>query len=402
MKKWVATITLVVVAEMTAFGQDVRIVRPGMEISSIDISAFRIEEGGQGALFLRTLESDLDRSGWFVLSKRGGAAITLDGSYSESAGRASVYGDLNNRAMGRNFFRKTFDDRKTAARKLAHQLADEIVRAVKNAPGIAATRIAMVGARSGKKSVYLCDADGSNLVQLTKDDGICLALGWAPDGRSLVYTSYTGGFPDVYRIDLDANRRVALSKFPGLNACADIAPNGSEMALTLSKDGNPDLYVMGLGRRGGLERLTRTPHAAEASPSWSPDGKRVVYVSDQAGTPQLYVTDRGGRAAKRVTFVGNENVAPDWGPNGAIAYSSRRAGRYVVYALDPDTQVERQVSGADADYEDPSWAPDGRHIVCARKVNYHSEIYILDSKGGNPIRLFRMEGEWTSPAWSPK
>jgi len=174
------------------------------------------------------------------------------------------------------------------------------------------------------------------------------------------------------------------------------------MALTLSKDGNPELYVMNLASRR-LTRLTRTPKAAEASPSWSPDGRRIVFVSDSSGSPQLYLVSRTGGQARRITFRGNENVAPDWGPGDRIACSSRRGGRYQICVLDPDSdEPETQVTSDYSDHEDPSWMRDGRHIVYSRTLRYESVLYVLDTMGDPEIRLTTMRGDWYSPACSPK
>ena len=151
-----------------------------------------------------------------------------------------------------------------------------------------------------------------------------------------------------------------------------------------------------------LTRLTSSPRAAEASPSWSPDGNQIVYVSDQSGTPQLYIVSRDGGRPARLTSRGSENVAPDWGANGWIAYTTRVGGRYQVCVVDPHSGVAKQITSDDANYEDPCWAPDGRHLACGRSRQYRSAIYLLDTLGDPPIALFDTQGDWYSPAWSAK
>jgi len=171
--------------------------------------------------------------------------------------------------------------------------------------------------------------------------------------------------------------------------------------MILSKDGNPELYVKHLAS-GQLTRLTTTKGAGEASPSWSPDGNRIVYVSDQAGTPQLFMISRNGGNPARLTGRGSQNVAPDWGPGGLIAYASLVGGHFQVYVMDPDTRETKQITPGDADYEDPAWAPYGRHLACKRSVRYRSGIYLLDTMGDPPIALLEGSGDWSSPSWSPK
>ena len=99
--------------------------------------------------------------------------------------------------------------------------------------------------------------------------------------------------------------RNRLAGYPGLNTGADISPNGREIALILSKDGNPELYVKNL-RSGQLTRLTSSPRAAEASPSWSPDGNRIVYVSTSRALPSctLFRATAAGRCAHDEPRVG--------------------------------------------------------------------------------------------------
>ena len=170
------------------------------------------------------------------------------------------------------------------------------------------------------------------------------------------------------------------------------------MALILSKDGNPELYVKTLPN-GVPIRLTRTPRATEGSPCWSPDGSRIAYVSDVSGTPQIYIVSRTGGAPERLTMRGAQNVAPDWGANGLIAYQTLSGGKFMIAIIDPATKQERIITPYDASFEDPSWAPDGRHIAAARAVNYNYSIYLLDTMGDKPVAL-TTSGDWTAPAWS--
>jgi TolB protein len=298
-------------------------------------------------------------------------------------------------------FSKSYRGKQDEVRALAHRAADEIVEALTGRPGIASSRIVMVGTQSGSKELYYCDADGHNLVQWTRDKSVSVAPKWGPEGRKVVYTSYLRRFPDVFSIDLSSGKREQIAGYGGLNTGADISPDGRDVVLILSKDGNPELYVKNL-KSGRLTRLTKTPHAVEASPSWSPDGEQIVYVSDQSGRPQLYMLSRKGGRPVRLTTRGLENVSPDWGSSGLIVFSSRVGGRYQVCTVDPRTREVTQITEGRADFEDPSWAPDGRHIAATRTENYRSEVYILDTMGDPPIALTRYKGDWYSPAWSPR
>lgn len=377
---------------------DIEVVKAGAVKTGIALSGFDAGGVAEGSLFAKALEADLVRSGWFIVTN--GGAIAVDGRWIAFGGSRAEC-SVRNKVTGNGYFSREFEPKRGDVPSAAHAAADAIVEAVCKVPGIASTRIAMIGKVNGRTNLYMCDADGRNLVRITNQDAPCLAPNWSPDGARLLYTSFHGGYPDAYLIDLASGRRMPVSRQSGLNMAGDVAPDGRRIAMTLSKDGNPEIYVLlqGVGR---LTRITETPRAAEASPSWSPDGSRLVFVSDRSGRPQLYVASADGGEAKRITFRGEENVAPDWGPDGRIAYCSRRDGRYRIIVDDPAAGKSEEVATDDANYEDPSWAPDRRHIVAVRSQRFRSQLWILDVMGDKPRLLTSQEGDWYSPAWSPR
>lgn len=368
--------------------------------TGLDMSAFRASPAPAAALFRKTLQDDLARSGWFAITAAGRGEIVLNGECEESGGSLNAAVRVLHATTGQSYLGKNYPASAGEARRLAHRAADDIIQAVTGRRGMASGRLVIVGNRTKAKELYLCDADGANPVQLTQDRSISLAPRWSPDARTIVYTSYLKRFPDVYSIDVASGSRRIVANFPGLNTGGAISPAGREMALVLSRQGNPEIYVKNMAG-GQVTRLTTTPQAGEASPAWSPDGNRIVYVSDQAGTPQLYVISRSGGRPQRLTSRGLENVAPDWGANGWIVFASKLGGRYQICVIHPDTQEIRQLTADGADYEDPSWAPDGRHIACARTAGYRSSIYLVDTMGDPPLPLLDTSGDWFSPSWAP-
>jgi TolB protein len=375
----------------------VRVVKSADRKIAIDLSGLSVASDSVSQTFFKTLERDLRLSGWFE-PVRGNGEVRVNGTSAPSGSDLKAGCQvlrLNDQAvlLSKNY--------KGQTRSIAHQMADDIVTAVTGHKGMASMRIVLVGNRTGKKELYLCDSDGGNLRQLSGDGGIVVGPNWSPDGNSVVYTSYKRDFPDIYRLDLNRNRWELLASYGGLNTGSAVSPDGKDLALILSKDGNPELYIKNL-RSGRLTRLTATPRATEASPAWSPDGQQLVYVSDSTGKPQLYITSREGGAPRRISSRGTENVAPDWGPNGLIACSSRLGGRYTIAVIQPSNGQTVYLTSDGADYEDPSWTPDGRHIVAARSVNYQSSLYLLDTISDRPVALLNGGGSWYAPACSPR
>ena len=366
----------------------------GVDLSGIQVS------GSAAQATRRTLELDVARSGWLAVAAPGSGAVAVRGSITEAGGQVLFTCQAVD-AAGRAYINATYSQPANQAIYLAHQVANDLVTKVAGKPSFFLAKLVMVGTRSGAKELYLADSSAQDIRQVTQDKSIALKPRWSPDNSLISYTSFLKRYADVYTIEMATGSRSRAACFPGVNSGGAISPNGHSMALILSKDGNPDLYVMDLASKR-LTRLTNTPRADEGSPSWSPDGSRIVYVSNASGTPQLYVLSASGGAPQRLTARGSQNVAPDWGKNGLIAYQTLTGGKFQIAVMDPAVMQEKIITPFDAAYEDPSWAPDGRHLVAARGVNYSYALYLLDSMaemGDKPIAL-TTSGDWTCPAWS--
>lgn len=398
------TVFFLLVLAVALLGPDtasaqVRVVKSADRKLTLDVSGLRAAADPAAQTFARTLENDLKLSGWFQ-PRRGSGELRLIGTASRDGDRLKAVCQVYRRSDQNRLFSRSYSLDADNARKLAHRAADDLVRAVTGHKGFASARIVLVGNRTGAKELYLCDADGGGLMQLTQDRKLVVGPNWGPRGESIVFTSYLRGFPDVYRADLRRGKRERLAAYGGLNTGAALSPDGNDLALILSKDGNPELYIKHL-RSGRLTRLTRTPRATEASPCWSPDGKQLVYVADSSGSPQLYVIARSGGRPQRISRRGTENVAPDWGPNGLIACASRTGGRYAIAVIQPASGQTTYLRTDSADYEDPSWAPNGRHLFATRTARYQSDLYLLDTVSDPPVALLSGGGGWFSPACSP-
>ena len=377
---------------------DATIVKQGAAKDAINLGGLNAT-GPQGRVFLKTLMSDLERSGWFQVAPAG--SVKVVGTATDAGASVQTACTVT---WAAGSFQWSRGPGTADARREAHAFADEIVSKIKGVKGIASTRIIMVRRAGAAAELFMCDADGQNMMQITHDNVLCVGPRWTPDSHGAYYTSYLNGRPCAYRVSTETAAKQMLSGYLGLNAGPVVSPkNGAEVAIILSFPGNPELFLIHLGD-GALTRLTRTHNASEASPAWSPDGTQIAYVSDETGRAQIYIMDVASRKSRRATVTyGSENLSPSWSPDGKqIAYTSRRGGVYQIGVLDPARGEVRDTLTGGAPHEDPSWAPDNRHLVCSRRDSGGSSICAIDSLGDPEIRLFTLSGDWITPDWSQR
>ena len=300
-------------------------------------------------------------------------------------------------------------------------------------------RIAFVSDRDGDAEIYVMNADGSGVVQLTENDSSDWFPAWSPDGMRILFTSDRGNdleVHDIYVMNADGSGVEQLTY--GFDNYSPVwSPDGDRIAfasraeiyvmnadgsgakrLTYNnsvtgrfvfyedrdRDGAPEVYVRNADG-SGVERLTEYDYgtigtdSVDQSPSWSPDGGRIVFQSSRGGAMEIYVMNADGSGVDRLTYDKNLDWFPAWSPDGGrIAFfSGPDYGGMDIYVMNVDgSGVERLT---DNEYFDgvPVWSPDGGRIVFQSSRGGAMEIYVMNADGSGVVRL--VEGH--SPAWSP-
>ena len=178
----------------------------------------------------------------------------------------------------------------------------------------------------------------------------------------------------------------------------------AQIAFTSTRDGNPEIYVMDADGENQI-RLTR--HAEEDKmPSWSPDGKKIAFVSMRnSGRNQIYVMDSIGENIRRIT-EGAFDLNPAWSPDGrTIAYDGREVGdeNRKILLIAPDGTNRRRLASDILSWDmAAAWSPDSQRIAfLSSRGIWGNEIYVMDADGTNQQRLTRDGWDDRHPVWSP-
>jgi TolB protein len=380
-------------------------------------------EAGPGASQLareivETVRADLDFSGYFEVVDpalyaqvpRGGDAVRYDdwralgadavvtSKVTTGSGRVDLQGRLSDTPSKATVFARRYGGGTDLVRRVAHQLAEDLVRQYTGRPGVALSRIAFVSKHEKGKEIYLMDYDGSRVRRLTTTGTLNLSPAWSPDGERLAFVSWRSGQPAVHVMEADGRLFRAPTAKGELDAFPDWSPDGKRLVYTSDAPGNSELYILDLATNRNT-RLTRTT-AIETSPAFSPNGREIAFTSDRSGSPQVYIMDTEGLNVRRVTFEGSYNDSAAWSPKGdRLAYVSRNEGRFDILSLDLESGAITKLTQGEGSNENPRFSPEGRHIVFSSNRAGTFDVYTMAADGSNVRRLTR-GGDASTPDWS--
>ncbi|HUS62562.1 MAG TPA: hypothetical protein VMY34_10220, partial [Acidimicrobiales bacterium] len=139
---------------------------------------------------------------------------------------------------------------------------------------------------------------------------------------------------------------------------------------------------------------------------WSPDGSRIAFTSTRdGGDNEIYVMNADGSGQTRLTAIPGVDYFPTWSPDGAkIAFTSGRAGLTHIFVMNADGSAVTRLTTSGAGNIDPAYSPDGTKIAFASfrfgSTNAY-ELMVMNADGTNQVRLSTNPGNDDSPTWSP-
>lgn len=173
-------------------------------------------------------------------------------------------------------------------------------------------RLALTLSKNGNPEIYILELASGKLSRVTHNSqAIDTEPVWMPNGREILFTSDRGGRPQIYRVDADGGRAERVTFEGGYNASPDISPDGKTMAMVHAVNGKFRIAIQDL-QTGAVQVLTDT--VADESPSFAPNGRMILYATEQNGKGVLAAVSVDGRIKQRLGESGSAVREPAWSP----------------------------------------------------------------------------------------
>ena len=249
-------------------------------------------------------------------------------------------------------------------------------------------------------------AEPAPTVRLTRDGSFKQHLHWSPDGKRFLFTRLHEAKMGLWVISADGGDLKPLLSPPPNTPHFDghWSPESTRVVFVLDilqgTDGK--LQINTVNADGTDSKVLVSHKAFEEAPRWSPDGKRIAWVSTRDGNQEIYTIGVDGKDMKRLTNEIALDNNPAWSPDGKqIAFASSRTGNFEIHVMNADGGNVRRLTNHPAlDYW-PAWSPDGKRIAFTSNRDGNYEIYVMNADGTAPRNMTRHPAQDNFATWSP-
>jgi Tol biopolymer transport system component/predicted Ser/Thr protein kinase len=232
--------------------------------------------------------------------------------------------------------------------------------------------------------------------RLTFEDQVTFRPIWTSAGAEIIFSSGQFRVPNLFRISASGSGKP--QRLVGVGEDGSEAAISHRMKRLVYTREILDLNIWRLevpGLHGEISppkkliASTRTDSEAQ----FSPDGKRIVFASDRAGSREIWICDGDGSNAVQLTSMGGYCGSPRWSPDGErIAFESNVDRQWEIYVIGAIGGKPKRLTNNPAYDSEPNWSRDGKWIYFASNRSGESQLWKMSADGGEAIQVTRKGG----------
>lgn len=215
----------------------------------------------------------------------------------------------------------------------------------------------------------------------------------------IAFVSDRSGNSELWMMDWDGSNQVQLTKHGALALAPSWSPDGRQLVFTSYLRGDPALYLL-TPSEGYLKQLWGEG-GVNSSAAFSPDGSRIAFASSLDGNVDIWLIPVAGGAAQRITTARAIDTQPSWAPNGhQLVFTSARSGSPQIYLMDADGANVRRLSFGGDFHDEASFSPDGTRVICTTRIKGRFQLATIETVSGKRT-VIAGPGNNENPAFSP-
>jgi tol-pal system beta propeller repeat protein TolB len=251
------------------------------------------------------------------------------------------------------------------------------------------------GEEGGNTAVEVMRVDGTERFPLTQAGAEHSSQKWSPSNDRVVYVRKEDATSYIYMSSTNEQKTALLTSIEG-HEVGDWSGDGSSVAFAVLGGPSQGIYVRNPDGVNEFQ-VTETP---DYSPIWSPDSRRLAFLSDRDGNPEIYVMDADGAHVKRLTENDALEYDISWSPNGqSILFVSERDGNPEIYTITKDGARPTRLTFNTVVDNQPVWSPGGKQVAFVSYLDGDADIFIMSIDGKSQKRLTNNSAKDINPAW---